>query len=101
MASVHDLGQIEPFASRPIDRHEHAPSDFDKSVDAMLYLLSGPERRLIGLDELRRAIEALPEAEYHALSYYEKWLIAMCDLLIEKGVIAERELDAKLTELTR
>lgn len=96
--SIHDLGGVEPFASQPIDRHEHAPSDFDLQVDALVMCLSAPGARLIRVDELRRAIESLPPGEYHALSYYEKWLIAARDLLIEKGVITRAELDAALAE---
>jgi hypothetical protein len=98
MSGVHDLGGVEPFASRPIDRHEHAPTDFDLSVDALVMCLQAPPARLIRVDELRRAIEALPAGEYHALSYYEKWLVAARDLLIEKGVVTREELAAALAE---
>ena len=101
MPAVHDLGQVEPFASRPIDRRERAFSDFDKSVDALLYLLARPERRLIRLDELRRAIEALPAETYHGRSYYENWLVAIRDLMVEKGVVTTAELDALVDAIAR
>ncbi|MBI3453670.1 MAG: nitrile hydratase subunit beta [Rhodospirillales bacterium] len=96
---MHDLGGVAPFADRPIDRREHALSHFDKSVDALMYLLSHPSRRLIRVDELRRAIESLPAAKYHGLSYYEKWLQAMHDLLVEKGVLGKDEIAARLAAL--
>ena len=90
--AMHDLGGVEPAASRPIDRTEHDPTQFDKSVDAMMYLLSGPEHRYIRVDELRRAIESLPPDQYHGLLYYEKWLQAIHDLLLEKHVISDEEI---------
>jgi nitrile hydratase len=51
-------------------------------------------RGLFTLDELRDAIERMPPAEYLAASYYERWLAAIERLLVEKGTLAEGELDA-------
>ncbi len=95
----HDLGGVEPDASAPIDRSEHVLSDTDKSVDALLYLLSAPTRPLITVDELRRAIEALPPDDYRRLGYYEKWLAAIASLLVEKGVLTRGEIDDRLAAL--
>lgn len=98
---MHDMGGVEPLASAPIDRAEHTLTQFDKNVDALMYLLSHPDRRIIRVDELRRAIESLTPEQYARLTYYEKWLQAMADLLVEKGVVAKSELDHKLAELRR
>jgi nitrile hydratase len=93
MPAMHDLGGVEPMASAAIDREEHALTQFDKNVDALLYLLS--RQRLIRVDELRRAIESFTPLQYRSLSYYEKWLQAMHDLLIEKGVLTREEVAQK------
>ena len=74
-------------------------TQFDLNVDALMYLLSDPSRRIIRVDELRRSIESLPSDDYAGLSYYEKWLLAMRDLLIEKGVLSANEIASKLIEL--
>jgi nitrile hydratase len=100
MRAMHDLGGVEPMASAPIDREEHSLTQFDKNVDALMYLLSHPSRRLIRVDELRRAIESFTPLQYSSLSYYEKWLQAMHDLLIEKGVLTREEI-AKAREALR
>ncbi len=42
------------------------------------------------IDEARAARERLPG--YAGLSYYEKWIAALADLLVEKGLLTEREL---------
>lgn len=95
----HDLGGVEPDASLPIDRAEHALSDFDKSVDALLYLLSAPERRLMTVDELRRGIEALSPEDYRRLAYYEKWISSIAAILVEKGVLDRAAIDARIAAL--
>ena len=44
------------------------------------------------VDELRRGIESIPEDEYLALSYYERWLRSLSTLMLEKGVVSPEEL---------
>jgi nitrile hydratase len=97
MRAMHDLGGIEPMASAAIDREEHALTQFDKNVDALMYLLSA--RRLIRVDELRRGIESFTPLQYATLSYYEKWLQSMTNLMVEKGVLTREEIEAKIASL--
>jgi hypothetical protein len=86
---VHDMGGL---AAGPVDRVEHDPSHFEKCVDALLNLLVHPSRRVIRVDELRRAIEALGPERYDSLTYYQKWMDAMTRLLVEKGVLGAEEI---------
>jgi hypothetical protein len=44
------------------------------------------------VDELRRGIEAIPEADYHAFGYYERWLRSLCSNMVEKGVVSAEAL---------
>ena len=82
----HDMGGVSRYACREIDTEPHALTAFDKRVDALRQLLSAKE--LMTVDELRRGIEEIPEAEYLRLSYYQT--------LLRKGVILPGELDAAL-----
>ena len=41
-------------------------------------------------------IEAIPEAEYLRLGYYQRWIRSIADNLIARGVVTEGELDAAL-----
>jgi hypothetical protein len=50
----------------------------------------------MSVDELRRGIEAIPEAEYHALSYYQRWMRSITATLLRRGIIGEAELSAAL-----
>ena len=42
---------------------------------------------IMSVDELRRGIEAIPEADYHRLGYYQRWIRSIADTLLRKGVI--------------
>ncbi|HJS30922.1 MAG TPA: nitrile hydratase [Alphaproteobacteria bacterium] len=99
MRAMHDLGGVESLLGEKIDRSEHELTHFDQSVDALMYLLSHPSRRIIRVDELRRAIESLTPEQYADLSYYEKWLQAIHDLLIEKDVLGDEEIMLKVAEI--
>ena len=83
----------------PVDPAEHDYTPWEKRVDAILRLLAGKERRLITLDEHRRAIEDLGPGAYDELSYYERWISAITKLLIEKGVISVEALGGKMEDV--
>jgi hypothetical protein len=93
----HDLGGVSKFMCEPVDVEPHALTDFDKEVDALSGLLRA--KRFMTVDEMRRGIEAIPEAEYHRLSYYRRWIRSITDNLLAKGVITEAELRAALEQV--
>ena len=69
----------------PVDRHEHDQAPWEKQVDAILRLLLA--KRLLTLDELRRGVEELGPGAYDELSYFERWIASISNLLLEKGVL--------------
>jgi len=90
----HDLGCATKFMCEPVDIEPHSLTEFDREVDALRQLLSA--KQMMSVDELRRGIEAIPEAEYHRLSYYQRWTRSITDNLLRRGVITESELRAAL-----
>ena len=92
----HDMGGD---AAGAIDQEGHAYLLWEKRIDAMMVLLSGPEKQLIRVDELRRAIESLGPDAYDDLSYYERWTAAITALMLEKGVVSQAELDGKVAAM--
>ncbi len=90
----HDMGGISKYMCLAVDTEPHALDDFDREVDAIRQILG--RKSVMSVDELRRGIEALPEAEYHRLTYYQRWIRSIADTLVRKGVIAEAELAAAL-----
>ena len=90
----HDIGGVARYRCAPIDTEPHTLTDFDRKVDALRQLLSA--KGLMSVDELRRGIEAIPEAEYHALSYYQRWMRSITATLLRRGVIDGAELQERL-----
>ncbi len=86
-------GRVEPT--------EHDYEQWERRVDAMAVLLWGIKgtRKLATVDEHRRAIESLPPAMYDAMSYYEKWIFALSQTLIARGVITSEELAKKMANV--
>ena len=92
MRSHHDLG------GRPagtIERAEHEYTPWEKRIDAIFALLVH-EKKVMRVDELRRGIEALGADIYHSLSYYERWIASITTILVEKGVLDEDEINARI-----
>ncbi len=90
----HDIGGVSAFLCLPVDTGPHELTGFDKEVDAIRQILGA--KGVMSVDELRRGIEALPEAHYFELSYYQRWLRSILAILLEKGVLTEAELAAAL-----
>ncbi len=82
-----------------MSREEHDRSAWDNRVDAILKLMLADKR--FRIDELRRSIESLSEHDYMTLSYYEKWLVAMRGLMVEKNLLTDEEIAEKLEALRR
>jgi len=78
---------------------EHDYAFWEKRVDAMQRLLSEPGRTLLSVDELRRNIEGLGPDAYDKMSYYERWMSAICNTLLQRGVITAEELGRKMAEV--
>lgn len=92
----HDMGGLEAGPVEITD-HDHAP--WEKQVNAMLRLLADPKRGVMTVDELRRGIEDLGPGAYDELSYYERWISSIGNILLEKGVIEVDELGRKMAEI--
>jgi hypothetical protein len=88
------MGGVSKFLCEPIDTSAHALTPFDREVDALRGILGA--KGVMNVDQLRRGIEAIPEADYHRMSYYQRWIRSITDNLLASGVITEVELRAAL-----
>jgi hypothetical protein len=91
---VHDRGGW-PGAG-PIERKEHEYTMWEKRTDAIRGVLGA--KQIIRTDELRRAVESIEPAQYERLSYYERWIVAIEALIVEKGLLTRAEIDRKMEE---
>ena len=96
MRSHHDMGGLP--AGR-VDRSEHGYADWERRVDAMGVLLT--QKKLLTVDQRRRAIETLTPEAYDSLSYYERWVMALGQTLIQRGLITTEDLKRKMLEVEK
>ena len=95
MRGHHDMGGLP---AGPVQRDEHEYEQWEKRVDALMMVLSHKDRRLLNVDELRRNIESLGAEAYERMGYYERWMHAITQTLIQRGVISIDELGRKMAE---
>ena len=93
--SHHDMGGLPGGKVEPA---EHDYEEWERRIDAMAVLLWGLKgtKKLLTVDEHRRAIESLPPELYDTMSYYEKWIYALSQCLVQRGVITSAELAHKM-----
>lgn len=94
MRGPHDIGGLE---AGPVDTEAHDLTFWEKQIDAMNMLLA--RKGLRRTDENRRYIEMLGHDAYNTLSYYERWTASMARMLIDKDVLTQDEIDAKVAEV--
>ena len=90
----HDIGGE---AAGLIDTTDHGMLFWEKQANALRSVLS--RAGIVKVDELRRAAEGLEQ--YGKLAYFEVTTSALRVLLLEKGLVTEAELEAKMAEIRR
>jgi hypothetical protein len=88
----HDMGGLP---AGPVERTEHDYADWERRVDALAVLMN----KSITVDERRKNIEALAPQAYDSMGYYERWVIALGQALIQRGIITTEELGRKMEEV--
>src|SRR3546814_16245493 len=69
----------------------------EKRVDAMLQLIAGSGGACATAH--RRAQERLSGQDYDAEDYYDRWLIALRDILLDAGLMTETAVDRRVPAL--
>lgn len=95
MSAVHDMGGVpERFGPIPAEADEPV---FHHRWEARVLATTMLARAMLGnnVDAFRWTMERLPAAQYLA-GYYQRWLAGIERSLIDQGVLAPGELDARL-----
>jgi nitrile hydratase len=91
MTRVHDMGGR--FGDGPVvPEDEGVKFHADWHPRALALTLACGSLGQWNIDMNRRAREALSPKDYTRFSYYEKWIAALADLLVERGIVTTDEL---------
>lgn len=93
MDGIHDMGGKEGYGTVVIARDEPV---FHQPWEALGYGLGSigiDLLRVFNWDEARHAIERIDARHYLSASYYERVLIGVASLFVEKGVVSLEELE--------
>ena len=91
MNGVHDMGGMHGMGPIQPERNEPA---FHEPWEARVFAMTraaGAWRKW-NIDASRYQRELIPAAEYLRMSYYEKWLAGLEQLLVAKGLVSQAEL---------
>lgn len=81
----------------PIPMDQHDFSLWEKRVDALMIL--GSAKGFFTVDGLRRVLEDMGEDAFETLTYYERWIVAVNQNLIEGGAYSTQELAQKMDDI--
>ena len=93
MNGVHDMGGMHGMG--PVQQEKNEPV-FHERWEARVFALN----RAVGawgkwnIDASRHQKELIPPAEYLRISYYEKFLVGMTELLIKSGLVTRGEVES-------
>jgi nitrile hydratase len=90
--NIHDMGGMHGFGPIPIEEDEPVFHENWESR-AMAITLAMAAWGKWNIDASRYARERLAPLEYLRFSYYERWIAALADLLVETGLVSIDELD--------
>ncbi|HEV7966995.1 MAG TPA: nitrile hydratase subunit beta [Candidatus Acidoferrales bacterium] len=93
MNGIHDLGGMQDMG--PVQEGKNEPV-FHHPWEARLFAItrSMSAWRKWNLDALRHQRELIPPAEYLRMSYYERWLDALLDLMVKGGLVTRAEIES-------
>lgn len=83
----------------PVPRDEHDFALWEKRVDALMMLCSS--KGFFTVDGLRRALEDMGEDAFETMTYYERWMAAVNQNLVEQGVYTLEELGTRMDEIAQ
>jgi nitrile hydratase len=93
MNGVHDMGGMDGFGKVEVEPNEPMFHErWEARVMAMVRAMGAAGA--FNIDASRFYRERLPPQVYLASSYYEKWLLGLENLLIEKGFLSEADIAA-------
>jgi nitrile hydratase len=97
MDGIHDLGGLQGFGrvQHTANSLSYKPvfhEDWEKLGYSLLFL-GAAELGLFNVDELRHAIERMEPRQYLTSSYYDRIIVGVASLFVEKGALQQQRLE--------
>ncbi len=92
MNGIHDLGGMDNFG--PIEVEANEPvfhEDWERKIYALTIGLL--PAGYCNIDEMRRTTENIDSAIYLQAKYYQKWVLTLESILLEKNVLTQEEIE--------
>jgi nitrile hydratase beta subunit len=87
MGGMHGMGPIQPENNEPVFR-----SRWEARAFAMVRAMGASGKWNIDASRFQR--ELIPATEYLRMSYYEKWIAGLVELMILKGLVTRAEIES-------
>ncbi len=94
LGGMHGMGPINPEPQEPVF---HQP--WERIVFGLFVTTFAGGH--FNVDEFRHAIERMDPAHYLQSTYYEHWMHAMEDLLVQRGALTRDEIDGRMAQLAK
>ncbi len=82
-----------------IERVEHELEPWEKRCHALADVLDF--HKIINTEEKRRGVEALGSELIGKLTYYERWIAAFANILLQKQILTPEDLARKMDEVAQ
>ena len=92
MNGIHDLGGMDNFG--PVVPEDNEPvfhEDWERKIFALTIAMF--PAGYCNVDEMRRTTECIEPAVYLRAKYYQKWLLTLESIVLEKDVLTEEEIE--------
>ena len=92
MNGVHDMGGMHGMGPVQCEKNEAV---FHEPWEGRIFALNRALRawRKWNLDAFRHTAELIPAPEYLRISYYERWLYSLIDLMVKSGLATRAEVE--------
>jgi hypothetical protein len=85
----------------PVTSSGHEPEPWERLLTGLVNACGPTQRKLLYVDEFRRAREDLDEDFYNTLTYFEIWTQGFINLLEEKNVLTRDEVERRTAEIKK
>ena len=93
MNGIHDMGGMDNFG--PVVPEENEPvfhDDWERKIFALTIAMF--PAGYCNVDEMRRTTECIEPAVYLRAKYYQKWLLTLESIALEKDILTEEEIES-------